>query len=127
MENLTRLARFEKNIKIILCKLRELNKKIQDISVPDIDNLTSLSEILSTHTSDKNNPHSVTKAQIGLSNVVNTSDLDKPISTATQTALNNKLDKGSLTSNDDSLLVEGENIEVQLSIYSEEFKQKFLI
>ena len=35
-----------------------------------------------------------------------------------------KLDKGSLTSNDDSLLVEGENIEVQLSIYSEEFEQK---
>ena len=41
-----------------------------------------------------------------------------------QTTLNNKLDKGSLTSNDDSLLVEGENIEVQLSIYSEEFEQK---
>ena len=41
-----------------------------------------------------------------------------------QTILNNKLNKGSLTSNDDSLLVEGENIEVQLSIYSEEFEQK---
>ena len=41
-----------------------------------------------------------------------------------QTVLNSKLDKGSLTSNDDSLLVEGENIEVKLSIYSEEFEQK---
>ena len=41
-----------------------------------------------------------------------------------QTSLNNKLNKGSLTSNDDSLLVDGENIEVQLSIYSEEFEQK---
>ena len=41
-----------------------------------------------------------------------------------QTTLNNKLNKGSLTSNDDSLLVEGENIEVQISIYSEEFEQK---
>ena len=41
-----------------------------------------------------------------------------------QTALDGKLDKGSLTSNDDSLLVEGENIEVKLSIYSEEFEQK---
>ena len=41
-----------------------------------------------------------------------------------QTTLNNKLNKGSLTSNDDSLLVDGENIEVQLSIYSEEFEQK---
>jgi hypothetical protein len=30
------------------------------------------------------------KAAVGLSNVDNTSDLNKPISTATQTALNNK-------------------------------------
>ena len=101
MENPTRLAKFEQNIKIILYKLRELNKKIQNIPVSGIDNLTSLSEILSTHTSDKNNPHSVTKAQIGLFNVDNTSDLDKPISTATQKALVDglatKLDKGTYT------------------------------
>lgn len=32
----------------------------------------------------------VTKADVGLSNVENTSDADKPVSTATQTALNNK-------------------------------------
>lgn len=35
----------------------------------------------------------ITKANIGLGNVDNTSDADKPISTATQTALNNKVDK----------------------------------
>ena len=34
-----------------------------------------------------------TKNDIGLGNVDNTSDLNKPISTATQTALNNKVDK----------------------------------
>lgn len=45
---------------------------------------------LSTHTSNTNNPHSVTKSQIGLGNVDNTSDADKPISTLTQTALNGK-------------------------------------
>lgn len=45
---------------------------------------------LTTHTSNTNNPHQVTKAQVGLGNVDNTSDLDKPISTATQTALNGK-------------------------------------
>lgn len=33
------------------------------------------------------------KSAVGLSNVDNTSDLNKPISTATQTALNNKVDK----------------------------------
>lgn len=38
------------------------------------------------------NPHNVTKTDVGLGNVDNTSDLDKPISTATQTALNNKVD-----------------------------------
>lgn len=34
-----------------------------------------------------------TKAEVGLGNVDNTSDANKPISTATQTALNNKVDK----------------------------------
>jgi hypothetical protein len=36
---------------------------------------------------------SYTKSEIGLSNVDNTSDLDKPVSNATQTALNSKVDK----------------------------------
>ena len=35
----------------------------------------------------------VTKTQVGLGNVDNTSDLDKPISTATQNALDDKVDK----------------------------------
>lgn len=35
----------------------------------------------------------VSKADMGLNNVDNTSDLNKPISTATQTALDNKVDK----------------------------------
>ena len=37
------------------------------------------------HTGNKTNPHQVTKAQVGLGNVDNTSDANKPISTATQT------------------------------------------
>ncbi len=40
-----------------------------------------------THTARTDNPHNLTKAQIGLSNVDNTSDVNKPVSTATQTAL----------------------------------------
>lgn len=46
---------------------------------------------LSSHTENTDNPHNVTKAQVGLGNVDNTSDLSKPISTATQNALNGKL------------------------------------
>lgn len=47
---------------------------------------------LSKHTSNYENPHHVTKAQVGLDNVDNTSDINKPISTATQNALNLKAD-----------------------------------
>lgn len=59
------------------------------------------------HVTDTANPHSVTKSQVGLGNVDNTSDLNKPISTATQTALDAKLNlsggtiTGTLTVNDD--------------------------
>lgn len=44
------------------------------------------------HTGRTDNPHSVTKAQVGLSSVDNTSDLAKPLSTATTNALNTKVD-----------------------------------
>lgn len=46
------------------------------------DKTTTENHILNT-----NNPHSVTKAQVGLSLVDNTSDANKPISNATQSAL----------------------------------------
>lgn len=46
--------------------------------------------VISAHIADKQNPHEVTKAQVGLGNVDNTSDADKPISTATQAALDGK-------------------------------------
>lgn len=54
---------------------------------------------LNEHIADKNNPHSVTAEQIGLGNVNNTSDLEKPISTATQTALDAKQNKNLGTEN----------------------------
>lgn len=49
---------------------------------------------LINHIANNTNPHGVTKSQVGLGNVDNTSDKNKPISTATQTALNNKSDVG---------------------------------
>lgn len=55
-------------------------------------------------TGSENIPVSVvTKADVGLENVDNTSDVNKPVSTAVQTALNTKVDKVSgkgLSSND---------------------------
>ena len=52
---------------------------------------------ISAHTLDTNNPHAVTKSQVGLSDVDNTSDLNKPISNLTQTALDLKADDLDLT------------------------------
>lgn len=54
---------------------------------------TSISNVqnnLNAHINNKTNPHRVTKEQIGLDQVDNTSDANKPISNATQTALNGK-------------------------------------
>lgn len=47
---------------------------------------------LINHLTNYSNPHNVTKSQVGLGSVDNTSDADKPISNATQEALNNKAD-----------------------------------
>ena len=53
-------------------------------------NLKRVDDATASHIAKKDNPHSVTKAQVGLGNVDNTSDANKPISTATQAALDGK-------------------------------------
>lgn len=77
-----------------LSELRgKITQEIQDRKAADTvlqNNIDTVSGNLSTHINDKNNPHAVTKAQVGLGNVDNTSDADKPVSTATQTELNKK-------------------------------------
>ena len=67
-----------------------LNDKLD---ITDAEDTYATITDLSSHTSNTSNPHNVTKAQVGLGNVDNTSDLSKPISTATQTALNAKADQ----------------------------------
>lgn len=47
---------------------------------------TALNTKIDNHIADKANPHQVTKAQVGLGNVDNTADIDKPISTAVSAA-----------------------------------------
>lgn len=49
--------------------------------------LNDLSTDITNHKNNKQNPHSVTAAQIGLGNVDNTSDMDKPVSTAQGAAI----------------------------------------
>jgi hypothetical protein len=70
--------------------LKEVNTRVDDVET-ELEALQSDTG-LQDHLDDTNNPHEVTKAQIGLSEADNTSDLDKPISTATQSALDDKID-----------------------------------
>lgn len=61
-----------------------------------------------SHLENTSNPHSVTKTQVGLGNVDNTSDMNKPISTATQAALDAK--QASLVSGSNIKTLNGQNI-----------------
>lgn len=70
-------------------------------------NVTAVTDDLADHMADEGNPHNVTKAQVGLSNVDNTSDAAKPVSTATQTALNAKLDNSGDKTFDGNLTITG--------------------
>lgn len=49
--------------------------------------VTALETKVNNHIANKSNPHSVIKAQVGLGNASNTSDADKPVSTAQATAI----------------------------------------
>lgn len=66
-------------------------------------------EELNAHKEDTNNPHKVTKEQIGLDKVDNTADLDKPISNATKAVLDTKLNilaiKDDLSTNQDGYVL----------------------
>lgn len=66
---------------------------------------------LSSHTSNKDNPHEVTATQIGLGNVNNTSDINKPVSTAQQAALDELRDELSefIVSESDEWIIADEN------------------
>ena len=59
-------------------------------------NLNTTAANLATHEARTDNPHSVTKGQVGLGSVDNTADVDKPVSTVQQAALDAKADTSSL-------------------------------
>jgi len=54
-------------------------------------NLKATTAALSSHTGNLLNPHTVTKAQVGLANVSNLAPANLPISNATQLALDGKM------------------------------------
>ena len=60
---------------------------------PVKEDLKKTKGTLTQHMEDKNNPHTVTKAQVGLGNADNTADMDKPVSKAVKAELDKKADK----------------------------------
>jgi len=88
-------------------------------SLDDLNaDLAALYDKTALHEARVDNPHSVTKEQVGLGNVDNTSDADKPISTATQVALDGKASTTSLeqaASNLDAEVTERRAQDVQLA------------
>jgi hypothetical protein len=60
---------------------------IEDAEQKIADAVAIVQNNLSAHTSRTDNPHAVTKAQVGLGNADNTSDVNKPVSTAQNAAI----------------------------------------
>ncbi len=75
-------------------QLSATNQPIVDIgNYFSADNTNDALQELGAHKASTSNPHGVTKTQVGLGSVDNTSDANKPVSTTTQTALNLKANK----------------------------------
>lgn len=65
----------------------ELKTYVDGLIADTGSDVTALETKVNNHLANKSNPHSVTKAQVGLGNASNTSDADKPVSTAQAAAI----------------------------------------
>ena len=65
----------------------ELKTYVDDLIADTGSDVTALETKVNNHIANKSNPHTVTKTQVGLGNVDNTSDANKPVSTAQATAI----------------------------------------
>jgi hypothetical protein len=68
-------------------EINRVEKLISDETATRAQADTNVNTKVDSHITNKSNPHGVTKAQVGLGNVNNTSDTDKPVSTAQATAI----------------------------------------
>lgn len=68
----------------------ELENSVSSTSTthaPTANAVKIVNDKLDSHTNNRDNPHNITKEQIGLGNNDNTADMDKPVSTAQQKAI----------------------------------------
>lgn len=68
-------------------EITRVEKLISDEAATRAQADTTVNAKVDSHIGNKSNPHGVTKAQVGLGNVNNTSDANKPVSTAQATAI----------------------------------------
>ena len=77
-------------------EITRVEKLISDEAATRAQADTDVNAKVDSHIANKSNPHGVTKAQVGLGNVNNTSDADKPVSTAQATAIADAKSAGTL-------------------------------
>lgn len=65
----------------------ELKTYVDDLIADTGSDVTALETKVNNHIANKSNPHGVTKSQVGLGNASNTSDANKPVSTAQASAI----------------------------------------
>jgi hypothetical protein len=107
----------------------ELNSNINTSQSTLQTSINTVQTNLNNHQNNTNNPHQVTASQIGLGNVNNTADIDKPVSIAQQEAINavdNKIgdlsqlpttDKSSLVNSNKELAAQLANIAININNY----------
>ena len=84
---------------------------------------TNIQNSHNRHITDYNNPHNVTKFQVGLGNVDNTSDVNKPISDAQQREFNRiNQSLSNNTDNVNSALLDVANIKSTVNSLSQEYE-----
>ena len=84
---------------------------------------TNIQDSHNRHITDYNNPHNVTKFQVGLGNVDNTSDVNKPISDAQQREFNRiNQSLSNNTDNVNSALLDVANIKSTVNSLSQEYE-----
>ncbi len=81
------LSGMEIKLKITLENADNITIQVDQSAMATVGDVLELESSIKSHAGDFDNPHHTSKEQIGLENVDDTSDMDKPVSTAQQTAI----------------------------------------
>ena len=82
--HLSEYTSYKNQVSTDIANIRRMAEDATEVS-------TSLEEQLGTHINNTNNPHNVSKAQLNIENIDNTADIDKPLSTAQKTYIDNEI------------------------------------